>query len=114
MVVRIQEIEKQFKDIDKLVNTQAYGIQLKDNNFITSLSTLVEEAYFSLNVVMCEEVNMCNTCSYQRNYMRNIMGVLNEVEETKTLSAAVKRELFTFPEKVKEVLSRIDKVLKEI
>lgn len=114
MIETIQKVEKQFKTIDSMVNTPTYGVQLKDENFIQKLSIAVEEAYVSLNEGMCEELKACQTCSYQRNYLRNMMGIFNELEGNKALSSTVKRELFTFPEKVKEVLERIQQVLKEI
>jgi len=114
MIETIQKIEKQFQTIDNMVNTQSYGLQLKDPDFIEKLSIAVEEAYVSLNDGMCEEMAACKTCNYQRNYLRNMMGIFNDIEMDGTLSSTVKRELFTFPEKIKEVLSRIDQVLKEL
>ena len=114
MVETIQNIERQFQTIDRMVNTQSFGIQLKDPSFIEKLSMVVEEAYVSLNDGMCEEIKVCHSCSYQRNYLRNIMGLLNEIEGGGTLSSTVKRELFTFPEKIQEVLVRIQKALKEL
>ncbi len=114
MVDTIKMVEKQFQNIDEMVNTQSYGIQLKDASFIEKLSIAVEEAYVKLNDGMCEEMKACQTCSYQRNYLRNIMALLNEIESGTSLSSTVKRELFTFPEKIKEILSRIDQVLKEL
>jgi hypothetical protein len=97
-----------------MVNTQSFGIQLKDPSFIEKLSMAVEEAYVSLNDGMCEEIKVCHSCSYQRNYLRNIMGLLNEIESSGNISSTVKRELFTFPEKIQEVLVRIQKALKEL
>ncbi len=114
MIETIQNVEQQFLNIDSMVNSPTYGVQLKDEAFIQRLSIAVEEAYISLNDGMCEEVKACQTCSYQRNYLRNMMGIFNELESNKTLSATVKRELFTFPEKIKEVLDRIQQVLKEL
>jgi len=114
MIETIQNVEKQFQHIDSMVNTQTYGAQLQDPDFIQSLSIAVEEAYVSLNDGMCEEIKACQTCSYQRNYLRNMMGIFNEIEGGAPLSSTVKRELFTFPEKIKEVLVRIEKVIKEI
>ncbi len=114
MIETIQNVEKQFQNIDSMVNTQSYGLHLKDPGFIEQLSAAVEEAYVSLNDGMCEEMKACQTCSYQRNYLRNMMGIFNEIEGGSALSSTVKRELFTFPEKIKEVLSRIQQVLKEI
>lgn len=114
MIETIQNVEKQFQYIDSMVNTQTYGAQLKDPTFIQDLSIAVEEAYVSLNDGMCEEIKACQTCSYQRNYLRNMMGIFNEIEGGAPLSSTVKRELFTFPEKIKEVLGRIQQVLKEI
>ncbi len=114
MVETIRNIERQFQTIDQMVNTQSFGIQLKDPSFIEKLSMVVEEAYVSLNDGMCEEIKVCHSCSYQRNYLRNIMGLLNEIEGGGTLSSTVKRELFTFPEKIQEVLVRIQKAIKEL
>jgi len=114
MIETIQKVEEHFLNIDKMVNTPTYGAQLKESAFIERLSIAIEEAYVSLNDGMCEEIKACHTCSYQRNYLRNMMGIFNELEEGVSLSSTVKRELFTFPEKVKEVLSRIDQVLKEL
>ena len=114
MIETIQKVEKQFQNIDAMVNTQNYGMQLKDANFIEKLSVAVEEAYVSLNDGMCEEMTACQTCNYQRNYLRNMMGIFNDIEKDSALSSTVKRELFTFPEKITEVLSRIQQVLKEI
>lgn len=111
MIETIQKVQSQFKTIDEMVNTPNYGAQLKDSDFIEKLSIAVEEAYVSLNDGMCDEIKACKTCSYQRNYMRNIMGVLNDIEEDGALSPTVKRELFTFPEKVREVLAKIEQVL---
>jgi hypothetical protein len=42
------------------------------------------------------------------------MGLLNEIESSGNISSTVKRELFTFPEKIQEVLVRIQKALKEL
>jgi len=114
MIETIQKIERQFQNIHDMVNTQSYGMQLKDANFIEKLSVAVEEAYVSLNDGMCEEMKACQTCNYQRNYLRNMMGIFNDIELNGALSSTVKRELFTFPEKIKEVLSRIQQVLKEL
>lgn len=114
MIETIKVVEEQFKNINRMVNTETYGVQLKEADFIQKLSTAVEEAYVSLNDGMCEEIKACQTCSYQRNYLRNMIGILNELEEGVPLSSTVKRELFTFPEKVKEVLDRIQQVIKEI
>ena len=114
MIETIRSVEQQFQTIDSMVNTATYGAQLKDPNFIENLSIAVEEAYVSLNDGMCEEIKACQTCSYQRNYLRNMMGIFNEIEAGKAISSTVKRELFTFPEKIKEVLVRIQQVLKEI
>ncbi|MCJ7764406.1 MAG: hypothetical protein MUP09_00485 [Thiovulaceae bacterium] len=114
MVETIQNIEKQFQNIDQMVNSQAFGMQLKDPGFIEKLSMVVEEAYVSLNDGMCEEITVCNSCSYQRNYLRNIMALLNDIEGGGDISSTVKRELFTFPEKIKEVLLRISRALKEL
>lgn len=114
MVETIRKIEIQFLTIDQMVNTQSFGIQLKDPSFIEKLSMAVEEAYVSLNDGMCEEIKVCHSCSYQRNYLRNIMGLLNEIESSGNISSTVKRELFTFPEKIQEVLVRIQKALKEL
>lgn len=114
MIETIQKVEAQFQKIDKMVNTPTYGMQLKDATFIEKLSIAIEEAYVSLNDGMCEEITACHTCSYQRNYLRNMMGIFNELEEGATLSSTVKRELFTFPEKIKEVLARIDQVVSEL
>ena len=114
MIETIKSVEKQFENIDSMVNTATYGAQLKDPNFIEKLSIAVEEAYVSLNDGMCEEMKACQTCSYQRNYLRNMMGIFNDIELNGALSSTVKRELFTFPEKIKEVLSRIQQVLKEL
>ncbi len=110
----IQKIEKQFQGIEAMVNTQSYGVQLKNPAFIEDLCSAVEEAYVSLNDGMCEEIKACSSCSYQRNYLRNMIGILNEIEEGQELSSTIKRELFTFPEKIKEVLTRIEQVLKEL
>ena len=114
MVETIRRVEQQFQNIDNMVNSKTYGVQLKDPAFIEKLSEVVEEAYVSLNDGMCEEVKVCHSCSYQRNYLRNIMGLLSEIEGGKELSSTVKRELFTFPEKIKEVLVRIEQALKEL
>ena len=114
MIETIQKVEAQFQMIDKMVNTPTYGAQLKDAAFIEKLSIAIEEAYVSLNDGMCEEIKACHTCSYQRNYLRNMMGIFNELEEGASLSSTVKRELFTFPEKVREVLARIDQVVSEL
>lgn len=114
MIETIRSVEQQFQTIDSMVNTATYGAQLKDPSFIEKLSIAVEEAYVSLNDGMCEEIKACQTCSYQRNYLRNMMGIFNEIEAGKAISSTVKRELFTFPEKIKEVLVRIQQVLKEI
>lgn len=110
----IQKVEKQFRAIESMVNTQAYGVKLKDPGFIENLCSVVEEAYVSLNDGMCEEIKACSSCSYQRNYLRNMIGIFNEIEEGVEPSSTVKRELFTFPEKIKEIISRIEQVLKEI
>jgi hypothetical protein len=114
MVETIRNVEKQFRNIDQMVNTQSFGLQLKDPTFIEKLSMVVEEAYVSLNDGMCEEIKVCHSCSYQRNYLRNIMALLNEIEGGGDISSTVKRELFTFPEKIKEVLVRIQQALKEL
>jgi len=114
MIETIENVEKQFQSIDRMVNTQSYGAQLKDPGFIQKLSIAVEEAYVSLNDGMCEEMKACQTCNYQRNYLRNMMGIFNDIETNTALSSTVKRELFTFPEKIKEVLTRIQLVLKEL
>jgi len=114
MIETIQKVETQFQNINAMVNTQSYGMQLKDPSFIEKLSIAVEEAYVSLNDGMCEEMSACKTCNYQRNYLRNMMGIFNDIETEGTISTTVKRELFTFPEKINEVLVRIQQVLKEI
>ncbi|WP_345975417.1 hypothetical protein [Sulfurimonas sp. HSL3-7] len=114
MIETIQTVEKQFRTIDAMVNTQSYGMQLKDPSFIEELSIVVEEAYVCLNDGMCEEIKVCHTCSYQRNYLRNIMALLSEIEGGGSISSTVKRELFTFPEKISEVLVRIEQALKEL
>jgi len=114
MIETIQKVEEQFQNINAMVNTQSYGMQLKDPSFIEKLSIAVEEAYVSLNDGMCEEMKACKTCNYQRNYLRNMMGIFNDIETAGSISGTVKRELFTFPEKIKEVLDRIQQVLKEI
>ncbi len=114
MIETIRNVEKQFRNIDAMVNTQSFGIQLKDPSFIEKLSMVVEEAYVSLNDGMCEEIKVCHTCINQRNYLRNIMALLSELEGGKDISSTVKRELFTFPEKIKEVLVRIQQALKEL
>jgi len=114
MIETIRRVEKEFLNINAMVNTQSFGVQLKDAAFIEKLSGAVEEAYVSLNEGMCEEMKVCHTCNYQRNYLRNIMGLLSEIEGGAELSSTVKRELFTFPEKINEVLIRIQKVLKEL
>jgi len=114
MIETIQRVQSQFKDIDAMVNTTTYGQELKNPAFIENLSIAVEEAYVSLNDGMCDDIQACKTCNYQRNYMRNIMGILNDIEEKGTLSSTVKRELFTFPEKVKEVLNKIQQVLQNV
>ena len=114
MIETIQKVQGQFQTIDAMVNTQSYGAQLNEPSFIEKLSIAVEEAYVSLNDGMCDEIKACKTCSYQRNYLRNIMGVLNDIEEDGVLSSTVKRELFTFPEKVKETLSKIEQVLSSL
>ena len=114
MIETIQKVESQFKNINAMVNTQSYGMQLKDPSFIEKLSIAVEEAYVSLNDGMCEEMSACKTCNYQRNYLRNMMGIFNDIESEGSISSTVKRELFTFPEKIKEVLDRIQQVLKEL
>jgi len=114
MIETIQKVEAQFKNINSMVNTQTYGMQLKDPSFIEKLSIAVEEAYVSLNDGMCEEMKACKTCNYQRNYLRNMMGIFNDIETEGSISSTVKRELFTFPEKIKEVLDRIQQVLKEL
>ena len=114
MIETIQKVEQQFKTIYKMVNTERYGMDLKNPDFIENLSIAVEEAYVSLNDGMCDDIQACKTCNYQRNYMRNMMGILNDIEENGKLSSTVKRELFTFPEKVNEVLTKIDQVLSEI
>ncbi len=114
MIETIEKVEQQFKTISKMVNTERYGQDLQKPDFIENLSIAVEEAYVSLNDGMCDDIQACKTCSYQRNYMRNMMGILNDIEEDGKLSSTVKRELFTFPEKVNEVLSKIDQVLSEI
>jgi len=114
MIETIQKVEAQFQNINSMVNTQSYGMQLKDPSFIEKLSIAVEEAYVSLNDGMCEEMKACKTCNYQRNYLRNMMGIFNDIEAEGSISTTVKRELFTFPEKINEVLVRIQQVLKEI
>ncbi len=114
MIETIRRVESQFRDIDAIVNTQNYGHELQNPAFIENLSIAVEEAYVSLNDGMCDDIKACKTCNYQRNYMRNIMGILNDIEESGTLSSTVKRELFTFPEKVKEVLNKIEQVIKAV
>jgi len=114
MIETIQRIESQFQGINTMVNTQNYGMQLKDPSFIEKLSIAIEEAYVSLNDGMCEEMTACKTCNYQRNYLRNMMGIFNDIETNGVLSGTVKRELFTFPEKINEVLVRIQQVLKEV
>jgi len=114
MIETIQKVEQQFQIIHKMVNTSNYGSDLQKPDYIERLSIAVEEAYVSLNDGMCEDIQACKTCNYQRNYMRNMMGIFNEIEESGKLSSTVKRELFTFPEKVGEVLSKIDQVLQEI
>lgn len=114
MIETIQTVEKQFKNIDAMVNTPSYGVELKNPGFIEQLSIVVEEAYVCLNDGMCEEIKVCHSCSYQRNYLRNIMALLSEVESGGSISSTVKRELFTFPEKISEVLVRIEQALKEL
>jgi len=110
----VENIKAKFLEVQNIIGNDFSINHLDDSQFVTKLSTAVELTYIELNEGMCEEIQMCHTCAENRDNLREIMVMLEDIDAGATLTDAIGDHFMAFSLEINEVLKRIDGVLAEI
>ncbi len=113
MLKTIEAIKKQFDALAAKVDPDSAEM-LGDKDYAAQLGDCVAKTYIMLNNGMCEELTMCKTCAQQRDYLRDVMEMFEEVGRTGEVSETVRSEYRRFIDQLAQIRTNIEHVLAEI
>ena len=113
MIETIESIKKQFAALAAKVDPASTD-QLADRDYTAQLADCVAKTYVMLNNGMCEELTMCKSCAQQRDYLRGVMEMFEEVGESGEVTDEVRRQYFRFVEQLREIETNIERVLSQL
>lgn len=113
MIQTIESIKKQFDALSAKVDPASTEM-LADPDYTAQLADCVAKTYVMLNNGMCEELTMCSTCARQRDELRDVMVMFEELGRTGTVTEQVREQYFRFIDQLNEIEKNITGVLAEL
>ena len=110
----IEKVKERFLEIKNIIGDDFSMHHLDDSAFVSRLAEAVEEAYIELNEEMCEELEVCHTCAQNRDNLREIMVMLDDIESGATITDAIGDHFMAYSLELDSVITRIDGVLEKI
>ena len=114
MKEKIIEVQDRFIEIKTMLATDDLNTKLLDDKFLEKLTDNVEETFVKMNEGICESAQMCYSCANQRDYLRDVVDLLEEIEDVNEIDENLNRDIVTFKSNIDETLGRIDDVLATI
>jgi hypothetical protein len=103
----LSEAKKLFQDISALLSSQ----ETRNNAYFTKLSIATEEAYFAMNSGMCVNASVCHECANHRDFIRDVMEIIGELEVDSTAANIYADKLVEYSERVNKILKNIASAL---
>ncbi|GEM_PF-2790200 len=113
MIETVESIRKQFEALAAKVDPASTEM-LRDRDYATQLGDCVAKTYVMLNNGMCEELTMCRTCAQQRDYLRDVMVMFEEVGRSGVVTPRIEQRYFHFVEQLEEIRGNIAQVLAQL
>ena len=110
----VESIRAKYIDVQRVIGNDFSINHLEDSAFVSKLNESIENAYIEINEGMCEEIKVCKTCAENRDNLREVMVMLEDIEEGATITDSVGDHFMAFSLELNQVLERIDGVLAEI
>ena len=110
----IEKVKERFLEVKSIIGHDFGTHHLDDSAFVSRLAEAVERAYIDLNEEMCEEFEVCHTCAKNRDNLREIMVMLDDIESGATITDAIGDHFMAYSLELDNVIKRIDGVLEKI
>ena len=106
----VESIKRQFEALIAKVDPVSAEM-LSDGDYATQLADCVAKIYVMLNNGMCEELEVCHTCTRQRDYLREAIERFETVAQNGTLDTETETFYFGFVRRLDEIRENIRTVL---
>lgn len=110
MIELMREVQTKFQEINALLHSTA----AQDQNYFSNLSEATQQAYVLMNEGMCESTTVCHECAKHRDLLQNVIPVLEDLQEGKSLSDAYAKSLDNYRIMTNDVLTRISTILSAV
>ena len=110
----VERVKDRFLEIKKVIGNDFSTAHLDDSAFVSQLAEVLEEAYIELNEEMCQELEVCHSCAENRDNLREIMVMLDDIESGATVTDAIGDHFMAYSLELERVIGRIDGVLEKI
>ncbi len=111
---KIVEVQDSFLEIKTMLATDDLNTKLLEDKFLEKLTDNVEETFVKMNEGICESAQMCYSCANQRDYLRDVVDLLEDIEDADEINDTLNADIVTFKSNIDETLGRIGDVLATI
>lgn len=112
MIETIKEIKQRFTAIHQQLDQLLSSPQPWEASLLQTLTEDVGDAYVRLNDGMLEEFTLCQECAANRDQIKKMVQLLEDLDPGATLSAGQLNELRRFGSILDAIDGRISEVLK--
>jgi len=99
----ISDTYSKFQEVHSLLNDTS----ATDNTYFTRLSDATQAAYIAMNEGMCVNTTVCHQCAEHRDFLQNIISVLEELANGAPLTSEYRDTLTSYAIMVNETLKKI-------
>ena len=110
----IEKIESKFLEIQEIMGDEFEVSNLEDSRYLEKLGSKIDETYIALNTGICEDLDVCHTCTQHRDILGEVMRTLNDLDSGANITEDVILEIKEFSTTVDDVLVRIKGILAQM
>jgi NADH:ubiquinone oxidoreductase subunit F (NADH-binding) len=103
----ISDTHSKFQEVQSLLS----DITSMDTAYFTKLSDVTQVAYISMNEGMCVNTTVCHQCAEHRDFLQNIISILEELANGEPLTSEYRNTLTSYAIMVNETLKKISEAL---
>ncbi len=103
------EAQKHFESLLELLKSNA----TKDESYFTKLSIDNEEAYVFMNQSMCSSDSVCKECAIYRDFIREMLEVLSDLELDASKITEYTSELEKYTNTIESIVTNIKTALNQ-
>jgi len=104
------EILNDAKNKFQAINTLLKSTNQNDQTYWDALSEATQSAYIIMNQGMCESLSVCQQCAEHRNYLHEVIQILEPLAHGESVNQSDLQKLDHYPEVVSLILDRISTV----